>query len=72
MPVYLFTIHAYQSWMPDNPRGFVERGKGIQPPNKNVAKAYRAAATESPFLFGEFEQRVLAWIVWDCCQRRDW
>ena len=31
MPVYLFTFHAYGSWLPDNPRGYVRRKEGIQP-----------------------------------------
>ena len=44
MPVYLFTYHAYQSWMPDRARGFVQKGRGIQPPNEALAAAYRQAA----------------------------
>ena len=30
MPVFMFTLHAYRSWMPDHRRGFVIRSKGIQ------------------------------------------
>ena len=41
MPVYLFTYHAYQSWMPDRGRGFVQKGRGIQPTNALLAHAYR-------------------------------
>jgi hypothetical protein len=33
MPVYLFTYHAYRSWMPDRPEGFVQEGRGIEAPN---------------------------------------
>lgn len=44
MPVYLFTYHAYGTWWPDRPQGFVQEGKGIQPTNSNLAVAYRKAA----------------------------
>ena len=44
MPVYLFTYHAYGTWWPDRPQGFVQEGKGIQPANSNLAVAYRKAA----------------------------
>jgi len=29
MPCYLFTYHAYASWMPDREEGHVRRGEGI-------------------------------------------
>src|SRR4051794_35604479 len=29
MPCYLFTYHAYGSWMPDHKRGYVHRGQGV-------------------------------------------
>lgn len=51
MPVYLFTYHSYQSWLPDHRRGYVEKGAGIQPTNILKAEQYRAAATHSPFKF---------------------
>ena len=51
MPVYLFTYHAYLSWLPDRPRGFVQKGKGIQPQNEPLADAYRAAAAHEAVLF---------------------
>lgn len=51
MPVYLFTYHAHQSWMPDRARGFVQKGRGIQPQNDALADAYRRAAKHEPFEF---------------------
>jgi hypothetical protein len=51
MPVYLFTYHAYCSWMPDQRRGFVQKGQGIQPRNERLASAYRKAAKAEPFEF---------------------
>jgi hypothetical protein len=44
MAVYLFTFHTYRSWMPDHRRGFVKRGRGIQPPDPRRAAAYAARA----------------------------
>ncbi len=61
MPAYLFTYHAYRSWNADNPRGFVQRGKGIQPPNHNLARAYDAVAGAAPMIFGREHQRILIW-----------
>jgi hypothetical protein len=59
MPVYLFTYHAYQSWLPDHRRGYVEKGAGIQPSNIQLANAYRAEAQHPPFLFDSLAQYYL-------------
>lgn len=72
MPVYLFTFHAYRSWNADNPRGFVQRDKGILPPNQALARAYDKAAGAPPTLFGEAAQRALLWIGYDVCLRHSW
>lgn len=40
MPCYLFTWHAYGSWLPDRPRGYVRRGAGIVPTDHRMAAAY--------------------------------
>lgn len=72
MPVYLITVHAYRSWNPDNPHGFVRRGEGILPPDMGLAKAYANAATEKPILFGPAEQVTLLRLAQNVCARRDW
>jgi hypothetical protein len=59
VPVYLFTYHAYLSWLPDRPRGFVQEGKGIQPTNQPLAHAYRNAAKHEPFEFDAATQHRL-------------
>jgi len=59
MPCYLFTYHAYRSWMPDRPRGFVRRGKGILPPDKKLAYQYEKNATETPVQFQQEQQHAL-------------
>lgn len=59
MPVYLFTYHAYQSWLPDHRRGFVKKDRGIQPTNKPLADAYRRAAKAESFEFTPLTQHHL-------------
>lgn len=59
MPVYLFTYHAYQSWMPDHRRGYTRRGKGYQPADPEKARQYRESATSKPVEFDRDTQRSL-------------
>jgi len=59
MPVYFFTYHAYGTWYPDRPQGFVQEGKGIQPTNSNLATAYKQAAKHPTFRFSPAIQRTL-------------
>jgi hypothetical protein len=40
MPCYLFTYHAYGSWMPDRVEGYVRRGQGILPRDTQMASLY--------------------------------
>lgn len=42
MPCYLFTYHAYGSWLPDHVRGYVHRGQGVLAPDQHMAELYRA------------------------------
>jgi hypothetical protein len=72
MPVYLFTIHSYRSWNADHPRGFVQTGRGVQPPNPALARYYDQRAKQNPVQFDAQQQRTILWIVWDACQRRRW
>lgn len=53
MPVYLFTYHAYRSWLPDRKNGYVERGKGILPQDLDRARAYREIAAHDPVVFDD-------------------
>ena len=72
MPCYLLTIHTYRSWMPDNPRGFVQEDKGIQPPSPELANAYHDAASDEPFVMDDLTQRFVIDVVRDIGGRRDW
>jgi len=53
MAVYLITLHAYRSWMPDHRRGFVVRGKGIQPPDVQRARWYHRLARHERMTFDD-------------------
>jgi hypothetical protein len=59
MPVYLFTFHAYRSWMPDRGRGYVRRDEGILPPDPEMADKYRERATDEPTILTHEIQRAL-------------
>jgi len=72
MPVYLFTYHAYRSWRPDDPRGFVQEGEGIQPPSEPLANAYDNAAKHPPVTFDHVIQQFLIETAHDVCNRRGW
>jgi REP element-mobilizing transposase RayT len=72
MPVYLFTYHAYRSWMPDRPEGFVREGQGIQTPDPRLAKSYAEAAGHPPFRFAPDTQQLLIATAIEVCQRRKW
>jgi hypothetical protein len=58
MPVYLFTFHAYGTWMPDRPRGYVRRGEGVLPTDVEMAEMYRRLAQEPHAIFSEAVQRA--------------
>ena len=53
MPVYLFTFHAYRSWMPDRKRGFVRRHEGLLPPDPKLAAKYRERAAHDEVEFDD-------------------
>lgn len=59
MPCYLFTWHAYATWMPDRARGYVKRGRGILPTDRDEARRYRARQKEAAALFDEVVQRLI-------------
>jgi hypothetical protein len=56
MPCYLFTYHAFGSWMPDRRQGYVRRGKGIQPADPKMAERYRQNSRHDEVRFLEPHQ----------------
>ena len=59
MPCFLFTYHAYGSWLPDRSQGFVARGRGILPQDARLGRLYREAMAETAVLFADAVQRAL-------------
>ena len=59
MPCYLFTFHAFGTWMPDRDEGFVRRDRGFVPPSQELARAYRGRAKEDEVLFAPRLQLLL-------------
>jgi hypothetical protein len=47
MPCYLFTYHAYGTWLPDRKQGYVERKRGILPTDMTEAARYRTSMKET-------------------------
>lgn len=72
MAVYLFTYHAYRSWMPDNPLGYVRRGEGILPPDAIMAQHYTKAARADEVAFDHTMQRVIVHAVRESCAHHAW
>jgi REP element-mobilizing transposase RayT len=59
VPCYLFTLHAYRSWMPDREEGFVRRKRGILPPDASLARRYENDAKQEQILFDPFIQQTM-------------
>ncbi len=59
MPCYLFTFHAYGTWMPDREEGFVRRKQGLLPPDAKLAQQYRTRAKEDQVLFDSRLQSLI-------------
>ena len=58
MPCYLFTWHAYGSWMPDRPQGYV-KARAILPPDRPEADRYRARQNEATAVFDTSTQKLV-------------
>jgi hypothetical protein len=70
--VYHFTVHAYRTWSPDHPRGYVRRDEGVQPPDPERADEYDRNAKFSPVTFDRTIQEILILGTYDVCRRRAW
>jgi hypothetical protein len=72
MPVYLLTFHAYRSWRPDHPRGYVRRDEDVLPPDPEMAARYERHARCLPVRFEPDLQDIPVEGARDICERRDW
>lgn len=60
MPVYLLTIHAYGSWREDHPKGYVQRGQGLQPTNEALRMSRDRAMRQPAVIWDHDLQRLVA------------
>ena len=68
--VYLFTFHAYRSWLPDRPQGYVRRGKGIQGPDTKMAELYKRDAKHPAMRFDAQMQDILVTTTRSICAKK--
>ncbi len=59
MPCFLFTYHAYGSWMPGRQQGYVKWGRGILPTDPPMNQLYTDSMVETLVLFDSNLQRAL-------------
>lgn len=59
MPCYLFTYHAYASWLPDHVRGYVKRRQGVQPQDIQLGQTFRQTAVHEQAEFDLTIQRMM-------------
>jgi hypothetical protein len=73
MPVYHFTLHAYDSWNADNPKGWYQHGvAGKRFPAPGVAKYRVEHARWDEVHFADSEHADLILMARDIADRRSW
>jgi REP element-mobilizing transposase RayT len=70
LPVYLFTFHAYRSWLPDRKRGYVRRHEGILPTDIAMAQQYARNAKRDEVKFDRATQEALVAEVAIACKHQ--
>lgn len=68
MPCYLFTYHAYGSWMPDRTAGYVRRKAGVLVADRQMAACYRKNLKGGVVEFSEEVQQLLISAICDACR----
>ncbi|MEM0915017.1 MAG: hypothetical protein AAGK09_10455 [Planctomycetota bacterium] len=72
MPVYLFTMHTYGSWLPDRARGYVKRGRGVLEADTRMAGWYRDVMTADVVRWDAAQQRAVVAAVREKCEVKNW
>jgi hypothetical protein len=72
LAVYHFTIHAYRSWRPDNPRGYVHHTDGLLPTDEEMARWYDHHAKFGRMNFEHEIQLLLTREMHAICLRNAW
>jgi len=71
MPVVHLTLHAYKSWLPDDPRGYTRDGE-ILPSDPEMADRYGRQSNDDGVRFEAHDFWFLLSGVLDIGERRDW
>ncbi|TWT85624.1 hypothetical protein Pla123a_04310 [Posidoniimonas polymericola] len=58
MPCFLFTYHAYGTWLPDRSEGYVQRKRGLLFQDVEMGRIYRHAMTADAVVFDGERQLV--------------
>ena len=73
MPVFHFTLHAYNSWNADHPEGYHQHDEhGVHPPNPALGRWRSEHAKFPPMEFVQPLHQVLIDAAHDVCGRRRW
>jgi hypothetical protein len=65
---HLLTMHAYRSWVEDNPRGYVQRGqRGVQAPNVGISNYRSGIALHSPMRFNVSQMQLAITTTREVC-----
>ena len=71
MAVYMFTFHAYRSWMPDRAQGYVRKGE-VLPTNEEEAQRYARRARNPQITFDRTIQETLVKNARIVCDENKW
>lgn len=67
MPVYLFNIHGYKTWMPNHPRGYTRKGEGVFAPDEKMNQHYEDKSHFDEIRFNDARQRLLVDTAIEVC-----
>lgn len=69
---YFLTWTTYGTWLPGDERGWVETGKGIQPPDAERRTAALALMTATSCSFDTMQRETIEQTITDHCKIRSW
>ncbi len=68
MPVYLFTIHGYRTWMPDHPDGYTRKNEGVFAPDDAMNESYARRSAFDEIRFDVMRQKTVVDACIEFCQ----
>jgi len=63
MPCFLFTYHAYGSWLPDRDDGYVHWREGLQKRDDSLATAYKRKMKVAGTSAVVFDDAIQRWLI---------